>query len=199
MAKVIGKTKFKNISKIFFAWQEEKKEKWLREMSNEGWHLNEVGFLNYQFVKGEPKDIIYKLDYKPFRSEKIDDYITLFEDSGWEHAGRFAGWYYFRAEANKDYNLELYSDNASKIKKYVILRWIMIAVCAPIVYNLPNLILRLIRAFSSGITDDLLVQTLILNITLPITIILIIILGLLIFGIIRISLIIKETKMDIKE
>lgn len=199
MAKVVGKIEFKNISKIFFPWQEEKQEEWLRKMSKEGWHLNEVGFLNYQFVKGESKDIIYKFDYKPFRSEKIDDYITLFEDSGWEYIARFAGWYYFRTEANKDYNLELYSDNASKIKKYVILRWVLIVLCAPIVYNLPNLILRVIRAFSSGIMDDLLAQVLIINIALPVTIILILILGLLIFGIIRISLIIKKAKMDIKE
>jgi len=31
--------------KIFFAWQEEKKEKWLWKMSNKGWHLQKAGFM----------------------------------------------------------------------------------------------------------------------------------------------------------
>ena len=118
MNRAIGKIEYKNVFKVFFAWQEGKEEEWLSKMSGEGWHLNKVGFCNYEFVKGEPKDIIYKFDYKPFRNKKIDDYITLFEDSGWEYIARFAGWFYFRTEAKKDYNLELYNDNASKIKKY---------------------------------------------------------------------------------
>lgn len=35
----------KIVVRTFLAWQEEKEEKWLREMSNKGWHLSRVGFL----------------------------------------------------------------------------------------------------------------------------------------------------------
>ncbi len=38
--------------------------KWLREMSNEGWHLTRVGFFNYRFEKSELLDMVYKFDFK---------------------------------------------------------------------------------------------------------------------------------------
>lgn len=199
MARVIEKVEHKTVVKVFFAWQEEKEEKWLSEMSKEGWHLERVGFFKYEFIKGKPMDIIYKFDYRPFRSEKIDGYIMLFEDAGWEFIASFGGWYYFRAEADKNYNLDLYSDNASKIRKYNTLRWFLIIVCAPIVYNLPNLYGRIIRTVVFDATEDLLARTLIINFAIPLTIFLTLVLGLLVYGIIRISLIIRKIKMDIRE
>lgn len=173
MAGIISKTEYKNIFKIFFAWQERKEEEWLRKMSNEGWHLNRAGFLNYEFVKGEPKDIIYRLDYKPFRNEKIDDYITLFEDSGWEYVSKFAGWFYFRTEAKDNLNVELYNDNASKIRKYKTLRWVLIIACAPLI--------------------------LVITLSTPLTFFLVLVLALLIYGIIRISMIMRRIRSDIRE
>jgi hypothetical protein len=144
-------------------------------------------------------DIIYKFDYRPLRSEKIDDYIVLFEDAGWEYVDTFAGWYYFRKEANKKYNLDIYNDNASKVRKYNTLRWVLIIVCVPIVYNLPNLYGRIIRTVVFNATEDLLSRTLIFNFAVPLTIFLTVALGLLVFGIIRISLIIRKIKQDIRE
>lgn len=199
MATIIGKLEYKNIFKIFFAWQEGKEEKWLSQMSKEGWHLNKSGLFNYEFIKGEPMDIIYKLDYKPFRNEKIDDYITLFEDSGWEYVTRFAGWFYFRTETSNSYGLELYNDNASKIKKYSTLRWVLVAACAPIVYNLPNLIARIIKTIQSTTVEDILARALIINFSIPLTVFLILVLALLIYGIIRISMIIRKIRTDISE
>ena len=199
MTKVISKIEHKNVFKVFFAWQEGKEENWLRQMSNDGWHLNKVGLFNYEFIRGKPKDIIYKFDYKPFRNEKIDDYITLFEDSGWEYIARFAGWFYFRAEAKGDFSLELYNDNASRIRKYRTLRWVLIIACGPIVINLPNLLGRIIRVLRTDVIDDMLAQRLIINFSIPLTVFLILILGLLVYGIMRISLIINRIRSDIKE
>lgn len=199
MATIIGRIEHKNIFKIFFAWQEGKEEKWLSQMSKEGWHLNKSGLFNYEFIKGEPMNIIYKLDYKPFRNEKIDDYITLFEDSGWEYVTRFAGWFYFRTEARNSYGLELYNDNASKIKKYSTLRWVLVAACAPIVYNLPNLIARIMKTIQSTTIEDILSRALIINFSIPLTVFLILVLALLIYGIIRISMIIRKIRTDISE
>lgn len=199
MSRMINHIKYKTVFKVFFAWQEGKEENWLREMSKEGWHLTKAGFFNYEFVKGEPKDIIYKFDYKPFRNEKIDDYITLFEDSGWEYVTSFAGWFYFRTEVKEDYSLELYNDNTSKIRKYITLRWVLIIACAPIVYNLPNLYGRIIRTLGSDTIDDLLARTLIINFSIPLTIFLTLVLCLMVYGIIRISIVIKRIKSDIRE
>ncbi len=191
--------RFKTVFKIFFAWQEKKEESWLREMSKKGWHLDNTGFLNYVFRKGEPEDTIYRLDFKVIRSQNVDDYITLFEDTGWEYISRMGPWYYFRTKAREGQNLELYSDNASKIRMYNSLRWLLVILCAPIVYNLPNFYGRIIRALTGGIRDDMLAQTLIINLAFPIAIFLTLILFLMIYGIIRISMIIKKIKLDIRE
>ncbi len=32
----------KNVRKVFMLWQDEDEEKWLNEMSLQGWHLNKV-------------------------------------------------------------------------------------------------------------------------------------------------------------
>lgn len=191
--------RLKTVFKIFFAWQEKKEEKWLREMSNKGWHLDNTGFLNYMFRRGEPKDIIYRLDFKIIRNENIDDYITLFEDAGWEYISRMGPWYYFRTEAKKGQDQELYSDNASRIRMYNSLRWLLIILCGPIVYNLPNLYGRIIGALENGITDDILARTLTINFAFPLTIFLTLILCLMVYGIIRISIIIRRIKSDIRE
>lgn len=191
--------RFKTVFKIFFAWQEKKEEKWLREMSKKGWHLDNTSFLNYIFRKGEPKDMIYRLDFKIIRNENIDDYITLFEDAGWEYISRLGWGYYFRTEAKKGKGQELYSDNASRIRMYNSLRWFLIIICAPIVYNLPSLYGRIIRTLGSGIRDDLLAYTMIINFTVPLAIFLTLVLCLMVYGVIRISIIIKRIKSDIRE
>jgi len=191
--------RFKRVSRLFFAWQEKKEENWLIEMSKKGWHLDDTGFLTYIFRKGEPKDIIYRLDFKIIRNETIDDYITLFEDSGWEFISRMGPWYYFRTEAKKGEGQELYSDNTSKIRMYNSLRWLLIILCAPIVYNLPNLYGRIIKAVGDGIMDDIPAQALIINFAFPLAIFLSLVLCLMIYGIIRISIVIKRLKSDIKE
>ena len=196
----MNERKFKNVFKIFFAWQEKKEENWLREMSNEGWHLDNTGFLNYTFRKGEPKDMVYRLDFKITRSENIDDYITLYEDAGWEYISKMGPfWYYFRIEPEEGLSPELYSDNASKIKMYNSLRWLIIILCVPVAYNLPNLYLGLIRAFRTGIMDDISTQAVMVNLTLPLVIFFTLALFLMIYGVIRISLVIKRIRLDIKE
>jgi len=191
--------RFKTVFKIFFAWQEKKEEKWLREMSKKGWHLDNTSFLNYIFRKGELKDMIYRLDFKIIRNENIDDYITLFEDAGWEYISRLGWWYYFRTEAKKGKGQELYSDNASRIRMYNSLRWFLIIICAPIVYNLPSLYGRIIRTLESGTRDDLLAHTMVINFTVPLAIFLTLVLCLMVYGIISISIVIKRIKSDIRE
>ena len=46
-----------------------------------------------------------------------DEYFALFSDAGWEHAGDYFNWHYFRspAEANA---LEVFADVESRVAKY---------------------------------------------------------------------------------
>ncbi len=104
--------------KLFFAWQDDKEEDWLREMANKGWHLSSFGLPGfYSFSLGEPQDVVYRLD---FITSKIDmaDYLQLFRDAGWEHLGSLVGWQYFRKPADTEGVNEIYTDPESKIQRH---------------------------------------------------------------------------------
>ena len=40
----------KTVFKLFFVWDFEKEERWLNEMAQEGWVLDNTGFSFYTFV-----------------------------------------------------------------------------------------------------------------------------------------------------
>ncbi len=186
----------KTVVRTFFAWQEEKEEKWLREMSNEGWHLTGVGFFNYRFEKGEPRDMIYKFDFKVLRNAEMDEYILNFKDAGWEYIGSFGAWYYFKTNADGDHSLELYNDNRSKIEKYKRLLLVLGIIILPmIIFSIPNLYMRIIDMAE----DSVLRSSLVFNIYLPGVIILTIILALAAYAIIRILLKIRNLNKDIRQ
>lgn len=112
-AKIVKKSKW------FWAWQDEKEEDWLREMSKQGYHLNKpVFFGSYEFDLGEPADYIYRLDFNASSNKDLDTYLQLFDDAGWEYLGNLGGWQYFRIKAIAGERPEIFSDNESKIQKY---------------------------------------------------------------------------------
>ncbi len=102
--------------RLFWAWEDEREEAWLREMSQQGWHLKKASLL-YTFEKGEPRDYVYRLDYTS-TMKKNDDYYSLFRDAGWEYVGEMNAWQYFRKEALGGEAPEIYTDNESKVQKY---------------------------------------------------------------------------------
>jgi hypothetical protein len=186
----------KTVVRTFFAWQEEKEEKWLREMSSEGWHLTGVGFFNYRFEKGEPRDMIYKFDFKVLRNAEMDEYILNFKDAGWEYIGSFGAWYYFKTNADGDHSLELYNDNRSKIEKYKRLLLVLGVIILPMMFfSIPNLYMRIIDMAE----DSVLRSSLVFNIYLPGVIVLTIILALAVYVIIRILLKIRNLNKDIRQ
>lgn len=145
----------KRIFKLFFAWGEEKEEKWLEERSLKGWHLYRVGFLNYKFVKGLPKRFIYKFDFRLFSRKSEDEYLAIFKDAGWELIDIFASWYYFRIdpEVHGESEFDIYNDNLSRIKKYQRILLFILIVNGPALYFLiPYLIEKTFAAQSTPYT-----------------------------------------------
>ena len=186
----------KIIVRTFFAWQEEKEEKWLREMSKKGWHLSRVGFFNYKFKKGSPMDMVYKFDFKVLRKSEMEDYIMMFKDSGWEHIGNFGSWFYFRTAAEGNHSLELYSDNRSMIEKYRRLLLVLGIISFPVIFfSLSNLYMRIIDMAA----DSVLNNPIVFNIYLPFVILLTIVEMVVIYAVIRILLIIRKLRKDIRQ
>lgn len=95
----------------------DKEEKWLNEMAKQGWILARKS-LRYKFERGEEK--LIKIDYRTFKSKKdLEDYLLLFEDSGWTHlAGdKSSGRQYFMKE-DSNANDDIFSDQRSKAERY---------------------------------------------------------------------------------
>ena len=102
----------------FWAWQDDKEEAWLRQMSQEGLHLASLGFPGvYYFTPGKPANYVYRLDFITDSKDR-SNYLQLFKDAGWEHLGYMGGWQYFRTLAETGELPEIYSDLDSKVQKY---------------------------------------------------------------------------------
>lgn len=112
----------KKVFKFFMAWSLEKEEAFLRKMHQKGWALQRYNLL-YTFKKTEPKDVIYKadfrLDYKDSKEKQLE-YIDIYEMCGWKHVTSFAKWNYFCKEVDEENELpDIYSDKETKIQKLV--------------------------------------------------------------------------------
>lgn len=96
-----------------------KEEQWLNEMARRGYHLM-YRSLGYRFKKGEPKNTIYKIDYRKFkRKADFMDYEMMFEDSGWSRlpCPRRNGHQYFE-RIDERATEDIFSDQQSKAARY---------------------------------------------------------------------------------
>jgi len=93
----------------------EKEEKWLEQMALQGWMLRKQNFF-YTFVPMPSQKTNIKIDYRFFTSNQdYIDYLTLFEDSGWQHiaGSKFNGNQYF-LKVGEDSNEDIFSDSTSR-------------------------------------------------------------------------------------
>ena len=103
----------------FWPWQDEKEETWLEEMSTTGWHLTSVQLpCFYTFDQGKPQRNVYRLDYMLMKKVKLDEYLQIFRDAGWEYVGEMSNWRYWRKQVVNGEAAEIFTDNESKIRKY---------------------------------------------------------------------------------
>jgi len=105
--------KKKTVLKWWWGWNVAKIERWLESQEALGWNLVRAGGsgLLFTFVKGEPRQVAYRVDYQ---TKVEDDYAQIFEDAGWSLAGSGAGWYYWQQEFTQ-VKPEIYTDVESLI------------------------------------------------------------------------------------
>ncbi|MDM5239667.1 DUF2812 domain-containing protein [Bacillus cereus] len=131
----------KRVLKFFAAWSLEKEEAFLRKMHQQGWALQKYNVM-YTFKKTEPKDVIYKadfrLDYKDSK-EKQKEYLDIYEMCGWKHVTSFTKWNYFCKEVEEENELpDIYSEKETRIQKLKELSLffvIMLVTILPSMYN----------------------------------------------------------------
>ena len=127
-----------------------KEEEWLHQMALQGWHLARPVFPTvYEFEKGDPRDVVYRLDYKDTSKKDNESYRLIFTDAGWEHCGAMTGWQYFRKESEDGGAPEIFSDNASKIKKYQRMQFFIIIITLPLItgMNFAPDVIKLLYSF----------------------------------------------------
>lgn len=124
----------------FWAWNDEKEEAWLRQMSLDGWHLRSFGLPGfYNFEAGSPRNYVYRLDFQTTPKKDTAVYLQIFADAGWTHLGSMSSWQYFRKEAPPGETPEIFTDNESKIQKYRRLIGFLLALSPILMFSMINL------------------------------------------------------------
>lgn len=143
--------------KFFSIADWEKEEQYLRRQHQNGWKFTGVSFLMaYHFVRCEPEDVVYQLDYNPAANKQ--EYLQIFRDCGWEYLQDYVGYSYFRKPASAmQGEEEIFSDDASRLD---MLRRIIKGRLLPLLpifllCVLPNL-LRPVNAYSGSVEYALL-------------------------------------------
>lgn len=103
--------------RFFTIMEYEKEQEYLRKKHCEGWKFTGVtlpGF--YHFVKCEPEDVVYQLDYNQEGIAHKDEYVQMFGDCGWKYLTDFVGYSYFCKPASELKEDEgIFCDDSSRL------------------------------------------------------------------------------------
>lgn len=97
-------------------WQEE--GEYLSRRHQEGWKFVKVDLLGrYRFVRCEPEDVVYQLDYNQEGWAHREEYLQMFRDCGWEYLQDYFGYSYFRKPAAEMQGREeIFCDEESRLE-----------------------------------------------------------------------------------
>ena len=135
----------KRVFKFFMAWNLEKEEAFLRKMHQQGWALQKYNLI-YTFQKTEPKDVIYKADFRlVYRDskEQQQEYFEIYEMSGWKRVTSFTSWNYFCKEVEEVNELpDIYSEKETRIQKLNELLLFLVIISASLLPSMYNLFFK---------------------------------------------------------
>lgn len=108
-----------SMTKTVFKWfditMHEEEQEYLREMHRSGWKLQRVKWAFYTFVRCEPEEVIYQLDYNRSIENKTE-YLQMFLDCGWEYIQDMMGYSYFRKPVSEMHEEEsIFCDHESRM------------------------------------------------------------------------------------
>ncbi|MBK5241724.1 DUF2812 domain-containing protein [Clostridium sp.] len=104
----------KYIMNMGLAFDEDRAMRKLSQMAKEGWILKEMSLSRYKLVKGQPKEIVYSMDYKEL-SKDDNEYFEVFQSSGWEHMCSFGPYHFFSAPPE---TVSIYTEKENYLSKY---------------------------------------------------------------------------------
>ncbi|WP_167955691.1 DUF2812 domain-containing protein [Anaerosporobacter faecicola] len=101
----------------FWAWQFEKEERWLNQMSNRGFQLVDVSFIRYTFDTNSSQEYNYRiefLEHGPY-TEKGQEYLLFLKEAGIDMCGSYMRWVYLRKKKDEG-EFQLFSDLDSRLQ-----------------------------------------------------------------------------------
>lgn len=119
----------KVIKKLFWAWDYEKEEKWLNEMSAKGLALVDYTPFRYSFEECEPGEYTNKiqlLEHRPSHPES-ERYIRFMEETGAEQVASYMNWVYFRKKTAEG-PFEIFSDIESKMNHLILIKKLLLPI-----------------------------------------------------------------------
>lgn len=107
--------KYRYLMNRGLAFDEERTMRKLSEMAREGWVLEEMSLFRYKLIQGEPKELIYSMDYKKVDKDE-KEYFQFFEVSGWTHMCSYGPYHFFSAAPG---TVPIYTDKKTYLSKYM--------------------------------------------------------------------------------
>lgn len=108
----------------FFSINLKKEEEWIQSIIEQGYRLKRkyLWSCSYEFETRVENDFlpIVRIDYRMFKKrEEFENYIMMFEDSGWKHISgtKSSGCQYFE-KCSKEASDDIFSDQSSKAERY---------------------------------------------------------------------------------
>lgn len=147
----------------WMSWDYEKEERWLNELSAQGFHLVKGGAFRSEFERDETVRYAYGIDYQgglTKKNGKLDEYIELYRDMGWEYVSTTSGiWHFFRRPWEPGETPKLYTDRDSLVEHYKkiqrVLTVVLFANLAILFANSVNIFSLLDGSMRWGITGPL--------------------------------------------
>lgn len=137
------------------AFYAEKESIHFSEEAKNGWqlkHISPFGF--YKFQKAPGEDSTWVIDFYDGRKKDIDDYVGLYEDSGWQLVENYRNRYFvFKTVEDVVFNYtdkETYKERLRKETKWMMLQSLWVAI--------PSLILLLIITFQKSIKINVMLK-----------------------------------------
>ncbi len=101
----------------FYISEFDQEAAWISFMHQEGWKFISTDGWHYTFEKAEKEDWCYQMDYKE-NGIAEEDYITMYQDYGWEYVCQCNHWCYFRKKRveHEETDTTLFGDRETKLE-----------------------------------------------------------------------------------
>nr|WP_304216287.1 DUF2812 domain-containing protein [Fredinandcohnia onubensis] len=93
-------------------WRIGEHESWFADMASKGYHFKKMGIHLAHFVKGEPKQMRYRIDV-PMKRKIKPEQIEMYAESGWDYVTGYQGFHVFSSPVEREAP-ELHTDPAEQ-------------------------------------------------------------------------------------